>query len=113
MGDEDYEPLKRLLREWQQEKGLPPGEARTSDYEAQTRASIAWVRAKWGDDKQCPWCGNDSYYVSPPEPLALGDGGQTAPYISVTCRNCGQVTRIDLRIFDPGQTGSGEPEDEA
>jgi predicted nucleic-acid-binding Zn-ribbon protein len=99
-----YLALERLLETWQKEKALPDDEDKSPELDAQTTAAIHWLKSKWGEDKPCPWCGNDTYYVSPPEPLALAEGGQTAPYISVICRNCGQTTRIDLRIFQPGQS---------
>jgi hypothetical protein len=109
MTDETFGPLEKALHKWQDEKATQ-AEPRSVELEEQTEAAIAWIRAKWGDDKPCPWCGNDTYYVTPPEPLAVPDGGQTVPYISVICRNCGQVARIDLRIFDASEREQSDRE---
>jgi hypothetical protein len=94
-----YAPLLRHLNDWRDRYGEDESETPDDSAEEETEAAIKWLREKWGDDKPCPWCGNDSYYVSPPESF-LAPTGRTVPYIAVICRNCGQATRVDLRIFD-------------
>jgi hypothetical protein len=65
---------------------------------------VAWLEEKWGSDRDCPYCGNDVWYVNP-QSLNLrlheentGGGflpGKAVPLISVACSNCAQTVFLN------------------
>lgn len=95
-----YQPLLNRLDEWRSALSSDDSGDLSPRESEETDAAVLWLREKWGDDKPCPWCGNETYFVGPPQSLSVSEAGASTPLIPVICRNCGQTTFIDLRIID-------------
>jgi hypothetical protein len=105
----DDRPQKDILRdEWH---------AVVSDDWMET--AIAWLEDKWGRDRACPYCGNDTWainhYLIASENWATGS---VQPRFIVTCTNCAQVVHIDAEkagvvTREPGTEPPPDPPDQA
>jgi hypothetical protein len=66
--------------------------------------AIEWVRAKWGDDPICPYCGNNQWNVmgltelesSPDDPQV--PEGAVFPLFQVACTSCGHTVLVNARV---------------
>lgn len=76
-------------------------------YDKVLAEAVTWIREKWGEDKQCPYCGKTDWAVGPPtrflhrfmfsKPEAL----RLSPdMFTVSCRNCGNTAFISRSAAD-------------
>jgi DNA-directed RNA polymerase subunit RPC12/RpoP len=64
---------------------------------AQVDAAIAWLEEKWGEERECPYCGNSQWAIGPPVQLSISsDPGITPPLFSASCTNCGNTVLITV-----------------
>jgi len=66
---------------------------------------VAWLQAKWGRARKCPYCATVKWDIDPVlvsvmrvnQPLLI-------PYVAVTCANCGNTVLISAE-----RAGVAEP----
>jgi predicted nucleic-acid-binding Zn-ribbon protein len=78
----------------------PPVNLSDADLEV-VRKVAEWLREKWGEDKECPMCGNPNWYINPVGaigqflPRAGVSTSNVYPVVPVHCSNCGFVALIN------------------
>lgn len=60
-----------------------------------TGKAVDWLKEKWGDDRECPYCGNPYWAVGPPVTFRSQMGRTPEPVFSAECTNCGHTVWIN------------------
>src|SRR4051812_21662798 len=92
---DDRSSYPRLMARVQAWLDANPDEGSKPRREEETREATQWLLDKWGDERPCPYCGNEHYFVAPPNSFAADPAGATSPYVPVICSNCGVTVFID------------------
>lgn len=61
--------------------------------------ATAWLVEKWGNERECPYCGNPTWGVGGRliEARQWSDAG-VIPMLQVTCTNCGHTVSVDAAV---------------
>ncbi|MFL5896064.1 MAG: hypothetical protein ACJ76Z_13260 [Thermoleophilaceae bacterium] len=78
--------------------------ARQRAYDEWIDRAIAWLEERWGENRPCPYCANDSWDVqgavelrpAPGFPQWSGDPEGFFPAFQVICTNCGHTALVNV-----------------
>jgi hypothetical protein len=61
--------------------------------------AVAWLVEKWGNARECPYCGNPNWNIGGKliEARPWGEDG-VVPMLQVTCTNCAHTVSVDASV---------------
>lgn len=88
--------MAELLREHEVKEAANREAELERERETLLDEGIAWLNEKWGEDPKCPYCSNETWEISGPFSIPIGEvEAFLSPVFQVMCSNCGQTVLVN------------------